>query len=252
MKKFTLFMGLIVTSTTLTFAFAGEMGRMMRSVGPEAIMATGLGGLILLVGILFSYLAISYGTYLLAKKYAPKLHPAWSWIPVAQIYPIVVVSGQSPWWIAAILLGQFVPVIGGLIVLGSIIYIYYWLSKRVGRDIGTTVLLLFFSVIMIPYLGLKAHGKSTTPAFLLGVGAILALLIGGGIGAAGAARGMMGLEGQYNFMGKTQEKIMEEIKDNPELQRQFQEIKNQMQANTEIKDAMMKINQQADVSATAQ
>ena len=53
-------------------------------------------------------------------------------------------------------------------------------------------------------------------------------------------------------MGKTQEKIMEEIKDNPELQRQFQEIKNQMQTNTEIKDAMMKINQQADVSATAQ
>lgn len=191
MKKFIL-LSLIATSTTLTFA--GGMERMIRSVGPEAIMAAGLGGLILVLGIILSYVAISYGTYLLAKKYAPKLHPAWSWIPVAQIYPIVVVSGQSPWWIAAILLGQFVPVIGGIIVLGSIVYIYYWLSKRVGRDIGTTVLLLFFSVIMIPYLGLKAHNKSTTPAWVLGVGAMLALLIGGGIGAAGAARGMMGLE----------------------------------------------------------
>lgn len=45
---------------------------------------------------------------------------------------------------------------------------------------------------------------------------------------------------------------MEEIQKNPELQKQFEEVKNQMEANTEIKDAMMKINQQADVSATAQ
>lgn len=72
----------------------------------------GVGGLLVFVGILLSYIAISYGTYLLAKKYAPKLHAAWSWIPVLQIYPIVRVAEQSPWWIAAILLGQFVPVIG--------------------------------------------------------------------------------------------------------------------------------------------
>lgn len=42
---------------------------------------------------------------------------------------------------------------------------------------------------------------------------------------------MMGLEGQYDFMGKAQEKMMEEINDNPELQKQLQEIKNQMEAN---------------------
>ncbi len=222
-------MGLVATSATLTFA--KDVEGMVRSVSPEAVMAAGVGGLFMILGVILSYIAISYGTYLLSKKHAPKLHPAWSWIPIAQIYPIVVVSGQSPWWIAAILLGSFVPVIGGIIVLGSLIYIYYWLAKKLGRDIGTAILLLFFSVIMIPYLWLKAHNKSTTPAWILGVWAMVAVFIGIMLGAAGVGRGMMGLEGQYDFMGKAQEKMMEEINDNPELQKQLQEVKNQIEAN---------------------
>lgn len=151
---------------------------MIRSgIHPAAFLATGIGGLAMVLGILLSYVAISYGTYLLSKKYAPKLHPAWSWIPIAQIYPIVVISGQSPWWILAILLGSIVPVVGPIIVLCSVIYIYYWLAKRLNRDIGTVILLLFFSVIMIPYLGLKAHNKPTTLAWVLGVAAMILLFI---------------------------------------------------------------------------
>ncbi len=142
---------------------------------------------------------------MLAKKYAPKVHPAWSWIPVAQIYPLVAVSGQSPWWIAGILLGQFVPVIGGLVVVGSILFVFYHLSKRVGGDIGTMLLLFFFSIVMIPYLGLKAHKKSTTPAWVLGVGAIVAQI--------------------YPLVVAL---IMEEIKKNPELQEQMQEARDAM------------------------
>lgn len=42
---------------------------------------------------------------------------------------------------------------------------------------------------------------------------------------------MMGLEGQYDFMGKAQEKMMEEINDNPELKQQLQEVKDQIEAN---------------------
>lgn len=192
--------------------------------------------------MILSYVATSYGTYLLAKKYAPKVHPAWSWIPVAQIYPLVAVSGQSPWWVAGILLGQFVPVIGGLVVVGSILFVFYHLSKRVGGDIGTMLLLFFFSIVMIPYLGLKAHKKSTTPAWVLGLGAIVALIIGGGLTAASAARAMVGLEKQYGIMDKAQEKMMEEIKKNPELQEQMQEAR----------DAMMRIEQKTDIKAEVQ
>lgn len=107
MKKLSLITGLILSSTTAIYAASAE--EMMRSISPEAILAAGFGGFIILFGILLFYIGISYGIYLLAKKYEPKVHPAWSWIPVAQIYPIVRVSRQSLWWIVGILLGQFVP-----------------------------------------------------------------------------------------------------------------------------------------------
>jgi len=239
MKK--LFLGTLVLSLGTT-AFAGWAEDVIRSVGPAAIMAAGVGWFIALIGVILSYIATSYGTYLLAKKYAPKLHPAWSWIPVVQIYPLVVVSGQSPWWIAGILLGQFVPVIWGLVVVGSILFVFYHLSKRVGGDVGTMLLLFFFSIVMLPYLGLKAHKRSTTPAWILGVGAIVALIIGWGLTAASAARAVVGLEKQYGIMDKAQEKMMEEIKKNPELQKQMEEAR----------DAMMRIEQKAEVKAVVQ
>jgi hypothetical protein len=234
MKKFSLFAGLIFLSTSSVFA--GDIEKVIKSVGPEAILAAWVGGLIAFVGVVLSYIAISYGIYLLAKKYEPKVHPAWSWIPVAQIYPLVLVSKQSPWWIAAILLGRFVPIIGGLIVLGSIIYIYHSVSKRVGKSVGTTLLLLFFSVIMIPYLGLKAHKKSTTPAWILGVASILTLFVGGAMGLAGLAKGVMELEKDYNLTDIAQEKMIEEMKKNPEFQKWLQEAK----------DAMMRVEQKAE------
>jgi hypothetical protein len=235
MKK--LFLGMLVLSLGTT-AFAGWAEDIIRSVGPAAIMTAGVGWFIVLVGLILSYVATSYGTYLLAKKYAPKLHPAWSWIPVVQIYPLVVVSGQSPWWIAGVLLGQFVPVIGGLVVVGSILFIFYHLSKRVGGDVGTMLLLFFFSIVMLPYLGLKAHKRSTTPAWVLGIGAIIALLIWWGLTAASAARAMVGLQKQYGIIDKAQEKMMEEIKKNPELQKQMEEAR----------DAMMRIEQKTDIN----
>ncbi len=235
------FLGLLMLSVC-SVTFAGWIEDALRSVGPGAIMAAGVGWFIALIGVILSYVATSYGTYLLAKKYAPKLHPAWSWIPVVQLYPLVVVSGQSPWWIAGILLGQFVPAIGGLVVVGSILYVFYHLSKRVGGDVGTMLLLFFFSIVMLPYLGLKAHKKSTTPAWILGVGAIIALVIGGGLTAASAARAMVSLEKQYGIMDKAQERMMEEIEKNPELQKQMQDAR----------DAMMRIEQKTEVKAGVQ
>ena len=233
MKKTSLFTALLFLGTTSVFA--GDVEKALKSIGPEAILAAGLGGFIVLVGILLLYIAISYGIYLLAKKYEPKVHPAWSWIPVVQIYPLVRVSGQSLWWIAAILLGQFVPAIGWIIVIVSLIYIYYHLAKRTGGDIGTTLLLIFFSGIMIPYLGLKAHKKSPTAAWVLGLGSIILIFIGGLMGLAGAGKAMLELEKDYNISGIAQEKMMEEMKKNPELQKQFEE-------------AMMKLEQKSEVN----
>lgn len=88
---------------------------------------------------------------------------------------------------------------------------------------------------MIPYLGLKAHKKSPTPAWVLGLGSIILIFIGGLMGVAGAGKAMLELEKDYNISGIAQEKMMEEIKKNPELQKQFD-------------DAMMKLEQKSEVN----
>ena len=125
-----------------------------------------------------SYVAISYGIYLLSKKYEPSLHPAWSWIPVANVYPVVKISKQPLWWIAVILLAGFVPFIGGLVTLGAIIFIYHKISERCGRGAGTTACMVFFSVIAFPWLGLSVHKKDTKIAWILGVAALIISITG--------------------------------------------------------------------------
>lgn len=60
--------------------------------------------------------------------------------------------------------------------------------------------------------------------------------------AASAARAMVGLEKQYGIMDKAQERMMEEIRENPELQKQMQEAR----------DAMMRIEQKAEINAEVQ
>jgi pantoate kinase len=49
---------------------------------------------------------------------------------------------------------------------------------------------------------------------------------------------MVGLQKQYGIIDKAQEKMMEEIKKNPELQKQMEEAR----------DAMMRIEQKTDVN----
>ena len=105
---------------------------------------------------------------------------------------------------------------------------YYHLAKRTGGDIGTTLLLIFFSGIMIPYLGLKAHKKSPTAAWVLGLSSIVLIFIGGSMMFVGAGKAMLELEKDYNISGMAQEKIMEEMQKNPELQKQLEEVKDAM------------------------
>lgn len=64
------------------------------------------------------------------------------------------------------------------------------------------------------------------------------IFIGTVMGVAGAGKAMLELEKDYNISGIAQEKMMEEIKKNPELQKQLDDAKN----------AMMKLEQKSEVS----
>lgn len=91
---------------------------------------------------------------------------------------------------------------------------------------------------MIPYLWLKAHKKPTIVAWVLGVSGTLMVFIWSIMGLAGAGKAFLELEREYNITDIAQEKIMEEIKKNPELQQQLEEAKN----------AMMKLEQKTEVN----
>lgn len=197
----------------------------MREIGPGPFLATGVGGFIIFLGAVLSYIAISYGIYLLAKKYEPSLHPAWSWIPVANVYPVVKVSKQPLWWIAVILLAGFVPVVGGIVTLLAIIFIYHKISERCGRGPGTTALLVFFSVITFPWLGLMVNKKDTKLAWILGVAAMIVSITGSVLIGAGALSGAFKLSQNPKLMQKARMEIMKEMKNNPALREQMQDLK---------------------------
>lgn len=127
-----LLLGALISSISFV-SFAESIERTIRQIGPTTLLAASVGSIILFIGIILSYVAVSYGIYLLAKKYEPSLHTAWSWIPFVNIYPLVKVSRQSLWWIAVLLLAGMVPFIGPIIAIGAAIFIYLKISERAGR-----------------------------------------------------------------------------------------------------------------------
>lgn len=188
----------------------------------------------MLVAMILSYVAISYGIYLLAKKYESSIHPAWSWIPVAQIYPVVKIAKQPLWWIAVILLAGFVPVVGGLVTVGAIIFIYHKLSERCGRGAGTTACLFFFSVITFPWLGLTVHKRDTKIAWILGIATLLISITGSIVIGAGAIDGILKLSKNQEIMEKARSEMMEEIKNNPSMRKKMEELRLQVESSNQI------------------
>ena len=76
-------------------------------------------------------------------------------IPIYNIITLFKISGLSPWIVCAYLLG-FIPIIGGLIILGVSIYQSYNLAKSFGKGAGFTVGLVLIPVVFYMIL---AFGK---------------------------------------------------------------------------------------------
>ena len=125
-----------------------------------------------------------------------------------------------------------VPVLGPIITLASVIFIYHKISERTGRSYGTTALLLFFSVIMLPWLGLTVNKKDTKIAWALGILALILTSIGVGIAGVGALKGAMHLNRSNDFMDRARNEMMEKIQNNPGMREQMQDLQNKMMDKT--------------------
>lgn len=66
-------------------------------------------------------------------------------IPIYNVITLFKISGLSPWIVCAYLLG-FIPIVGGLIMLGISIYQSYNLAKSFGKGAGFTV-----GLVLLPF-----------------------------------------------------------------------------------------------------
>ncbi len=120
-----------------------------------ATLGTALGaffGVFLLFALVFLILQI-IANWKLFNKAGEK---GWkSIIPIYNIITLFKISGLSPWIVCAYLLG-FIPIVGGLIILGISIYQSYNLAKSFGKGAGFTVGLVLIPVVFYMIL---AFGK---------------------------------------------------------------------------------------------
>lgn len=117
-----------------------------------------IGFIICILGGIGIYVSASYGLHLLVKKYEPEIDPLCAWLPILNLYVIIKLSQRSPLWV----LGIFIPILN----IYTMCHIYYGISSRTGRGIGTMLLLIFFMPITLLWLGFKVNELNTKKALI--------------------------------------------------------------------------------------
>jgi len=124
---------------------AGVLGGFMVTLGAFAI---------LIIAGLYIYVALALIG--IAKK--TKTKNAWmAWIPIANFYLVTQMAKLNGLW-TLILLAYFIPGIGGLVVAGIGIWMFWRIAERI-RMPGWISLLLLVPVLNLVVLGIYAWKK---------------------------------------------------------------------------------------------
>jgi len=127
------------------------------------------GGLIaFIMGMLVFVLIASVALWLyssfvfmaIAKK-AKYASPGLAWIPV--VGPLIVTNQISgmPWWPILLIIGCFIPFVGGLFSIAVMIFFIIWLYKtfeKIGKP-GWWAVLMIVPVVNLIMLGIAAWSK---------------------------------------------------------------------------------------------
>jgi uncharacterized membrane protein YhaH (DUF805 family) len=113
-------------------------------------------GIFALVLVLAFYVYVSLAVMTIAKK--TKTPNAWlAWIPIANYYLMTQIAGVSGLWTLALLL-TFIPVVGGLAVLGVSVWLI-WRTAEKRKFPGWISLLMIIPVVNLIVLGILAWAK---------------------------------------------------------------------------------------------
>ena len=123
--------------------------------GALAIFAA-MGIIALFIGIaLYIFFALALMT--IAKKTKTE-NPWLAWIPIANIYLMVIVAKKEWWWTLVILFLPLIPVLGGIASLAASIYIWWLIAERLNKP-GWWALLMLIPVVNLAVIGVLAWGK---------------------------------------------------------------------------------------------
>lgn len=110
-----------------------------------ATLGTALGAF-LGIFLLFIFIILIIQIVAIWKLFNKAGEKGWkSIIPIYNVITLFKISGLSPWIVCAYLLG-FIPIVGGLIMLGISIYQSYNLAKSFGKGAGFTV-----GLVLLPF-----------------------------------------------------------------------------------------------------
>lgn len=134
------------------------MEQFLEQIGTGGMLALSLG---ILGGILFiallMYIYQAFALMTLARR--TKTKNGWlAWIPFANIYLITQIAKKEWWWTLIIIFGGFIPILGGLIVLAGMVYLFYFIAK-IRRLPEWTCVLMAIPLVNLVYLGILAWGK---------------------------------------------------------------------------------------------
>jgi hypothetical protein len=91
------------------------------------------------------------------KLYLKAGQPGWAAIiPIFNFLVMLRVAGKPWWWIFGVLLGV-IPVVGQILIIVLMIFIWYNVAKNFGKGVGFTVGMILLPIIFFPIL---AFGKA--------------------------------------------------------------------------------------------
>lgn len=119
-------------------------------------LAALLGSGVSLVIGLAAYLYAAFALMAIAKR--TNTPNGWlGFIPIANVYLMTQIA-RLPWWWTLCVVVAIIPVVGGLVMLAAMIYIWWKIAERLGKP-GWWSLLLLVPVVNLVIIGIMAWGS---------------------------------------------------------------------------------------------
>jgi hypothetical protein len=163
--KFLADLGLDMSNFDPSSIDPNSFGQGAMAGGAMGVLFAFLMGIIVIVLIvaLLLYIYMSLAFMAIAKKNKQE-SPGLAWIPIVGPAIVAAKAAQMHWWPILLLIGAFVPVIGGIFSLAFAVFFVIWMWKTfeaVGKPGWWAIFMIipFVNIVYFVFLGIAAWSK---------------------------------------------------------------------------------------------